>query len=128
MSVREVSGMQATRALAREAWPEYLEAVSAELVNAPVSIDVMGDPGTAVLEPGPLALQTLGYDDRHDVFEIAVARGDGHVPSVLHRLVDHPRRIETDSHTLLAPMTIAVDGQDGLRIVITIDSEPEFTD
>ncbi len=57
-----------------------------------------------------------------------MARGDGHVPSVLHRLVDHPRRIETDSQTLLAPMTIAVDGQDGLRIVITIDSEPEFTD
>ena len=69
----------------------------------------------------------LGYDQRGDVFEIAVARGGAHLPSVLRHLVDHPRRIQGDSHTLLAPMTIAVDGQVGLRTVITIESEPEFT-
>jgi Family of unknown function (DUF5335) len=120
--------MQATRALVREAWSEYLDAVSAELVNAPVSIEVMGDPGPPVLEARRLALHTLSYDDRDDVFELAVSYSDGtHVPGVFHRLVDHPRRIETDSHTLLAPMTIGVDGQDGLRMVVRIDSAPEPT-
>ena len=127
MSVLEVSGIQATRALVREAWSEYLDAVSAELVHSPVSIEVTGDPEPPVLEPRRLALQALGYDDRDDVFELAVSRDGAHAPSVLHRLVDHPRRIETDSHTLLAPMTIAVEGQDGLRMVIAIESVPEFT-
>ena len=126
MNVLEVSGMQATRALVREAWSEYLDAVTAELVNAPVSIEVTGDPEPPLLEAHRVALQALGYDDRDDVFEIAVARDGADIRGVLHRLIDHPRRIETDSHTLLAPMTIAVDGQDGLRMVITIDSEPEF--
>jgi hypothetical protein len=50
----EVSGIQATRALVREAWSEHLDAVSAELVNAPVSIDVMGDMEPPVL--GGIAL------------------------------------------------------------------------
>lgn len=120
--------MQATRALVREAWSEYLDAVSAELVNAPVSIEVTGDPEPPVLEAHRVALQALGYDDRDDVFEVALARDGADMRGVLHRLIDHPRRIETDSDTLLAPMTIAVDGQDGLRMVITIDSEPEFAD
>jgi hypothetical protein len=128
VNVLEVNGMQARRALARDAWSEYLDAVSAELVNAPVSIEVIGDQGPPMLEARRLALRALAYDDRDDVFELEVARDGGHVPGVFHRLVDHPRRIETDSHTLLAPMTIGVDGQDGLRMVITIESAPEFTD
>ena len=116
------------QALVHEAWSEYLDAVAAELVNAPVSIEVIGDPEPPVLEAPRLAvLQALGYDDRDDVFEIAVSPDEARVSSVLHRLIDHPRRIETDSHTLLAPMTIAVDGQDGLRMVITIESAPEST-
>ena len=81
---------------------------------------------TEALEVRRLRLQAVGYDARDDVFEVAVARDGAHMPGVFHRLVDHPRRIESDSHTLLAPMTIAVGGQDGLRMVIMIDSWPEF--
>lgn len=92
--------MQATRALVREAWSEYLDAVTAELVNAPVSIEVIDDQGAPVLEAHRVALRALGYDDRDDVFEVAVARHGAHMPGVFHRLVDHPRRIESDSHTL----------------------------
>ena len=52
----------------------------------------------------------------------------GDKPGVLRHQVDRPRRIEVDSHTLLAPMTIAVDGRDGKRTLITIESEPDFAD
>jgi hypothetical protein len=74
-----------------------------------------------------LALQAMTYDHRDDVFEVAGARGGARLPSVLRHMVNHPARIEVDSHTLLPPMTIAVDGQDGGRIVITIEREPELT-
>jgi hypothetical protein len=36
-------------------------------------------------------------------------------------------KVRVAASSLLAPMTIAVDGQDVLRMVITINSEPEFT-
>jgi hypothetical protein len=73
-----------------------------------------------------MALQAVGYDRRDDVFEVAAARGGPHLPSVLRHMVDHPERIVVDSWTLLAPMTISVDGRDGVRTVIKIADQPEF--
>jgi len=119
--------MQATRQLAHEAWSEYLDAVSKELLNAPVSIEIIATPGPPVVEAAHMALQTLTYDHRDDVFEVAAARGAPHLPGVLRHMVDHPALIEVDSHTLLAPMTIAVEDQDGVRTVITIERDGEFT-
>jgi hypothetical protein len=119
--------MEPTRMIEHEAWSEYLDAVSKELLNAPVSIEVVAAPDTPIVEAERLALQTLTYDRREDVFEVAAARGGPRVPSVLRHLVDHPARIEVDSRTMLAPMTIAVDGVDGTRTLIMIGREPEFT-
>jgi hypothetical protein len=119
--------MEATRELARETWSEYFDALSRELLNAPVSIEVIAAPGPPVVEAEHLALQALTYDRRDDVFEVAAARGGPHLPSVVRHMVDHPTRIEVDSQTMLAPVTIAVDGPDHVRTVIAIESEPEIT-
>ena len=119
--------MQPTRELAQEAWSEYLDAVSKELLNAPVSIETVAAPEPCEVEAERLALHALAYDCRDDVFEVAAAQGGAHAPTVLRHMIAHPMRIEVDSHTMLAPMTIAVDGHDGVRTVITIGRAPEFT-
>ena len=54
-----------------------------------------------------------------------MARGGPHLPSVLRHLVDHPARVAVDNHTMLAPMTIAVDGSDGVRTMIRIEHDPD---
>jgi hypothetical protein len=118
--------MDATRELAPEAWSEYLDAVSRELVNADISIEVIAAAEEPVVEAHHLALQAVAYDHGDDVFEVAAARGGPQLPNVLRRMVDHPERIVVDSWTLLAPMTIAVDGRDGIRTVVRIAREPEF--
>ena len=118
--------MEATRELAPETWSEYLEAVSKELLNADVSIEVITGPEQSLVEASHLALQAVGYDYRGDVFEISVAKGGPHLPTTLHHLVDHPERIIVDSWTLLAPMMIAVDGRDGVRTVVRIAREAAF--
>ncbi len=121
------------RELAPEAWSEYLDALSVEMLNAQVSIEIIPRPGKSMIEAGRLALQALTYDHRDDVFEVAAARGGvggaggTGSPSTLRHLVDHPARIEVDSPVLLAPMTIAVDGSDGVRTVIRIAREPEYS-
>jgi Family of unknown function (DUF5335) len=119
--------MEATRELAPEAWSEYLDAVSKELLNADISIEIMPSPDQSLLQAKHLALQAVGYDRRDDVFEVAAARGGPHLPSMLRHLVDHPERIVVDSWTLLAPMTIAVDGRDGVRTVVRIAREADFS-
>ncbi len=112
--------MHSTRELAPEAWGEYLDAVSRELPGAEVSIEIILAPDEAQVQAHDLALQAVCYDYRDDVFEVAAARGGANVPSTLRHFVDHPERIITDSWTLLAPMTIAVDGRDGVRTVVKI--------
>jgi Family of unknown function (DUF5335) len=116
-----------TREIAQEAWAEYLDAVSRELLNARVSIEIVPRSASPVTQASQLALQAVGYDKRDDVFEVAAARGGPRLPSVLRHMVDHPQRIVVDSSTLLAPMTIAVDGSDGVRTVIRIAHEPDFS-
>jgi hypothetical protein len=116
-----------TRELAQEAWAEYLDAVSRELLNASVSIEIVPRSTPPMPQATQLALQAVAYDQRDDVFEVAAARGGPRLPSVLRHMVDHPKRILVDSSTLLAPMTIAVDGSDGVRTVIRIADEPEFS-
>jgi hypothetical protein len=118
--------MPLIRELDREGWSEYLDAVSRELLNTPASIEIVPDAGFPAVEAAHQALQTLTYDQRNDVFEVAVARGGPRLPSVLRHLVDHPIRIAVDSVSLLAPLTIAVDGHDGVRTVIRIERQAEF--
>ncbi len=119
--------MEATRQLARETWAEYFDALSRELLHEPVSVQIIDGPGPPVVEASHLALLALTYDRRGDVFEIAAERGGPRLPSVLRHMIDHPARIEVDSHTMLPPVTIAVDGPDQVRTVITIEHAPEIT-
>jgi hypothetical protein len=127
MTETHPAGVELTRALDPDAWSEYLDAVSRELLNAPVSIEIIAAPDPPTVEARGLALQTLTYDRREDVFEVAAARGGARAPRVLRHLVDHPARIEVDNRTMLAPMTIAVDGADGTRTVIAIEREGDLS-
>jgi hypothetical protein len=117
------------RELAHENWSEYFDAVSKELPGAVISIEITDPPNPPLIEAGSLALHALAYDRRDDVFEVAATKASPspQVPSVVRRLVDQPERVVVDSRTLLAPMTIAVDGRDGVRTVIKIEREADLT-
>lgn len=117
--------MNSPRQLAREAWSEYMDALSRELLSAPVSIEVTGQPDGASVEMERLALQALVYDRGDDVFEVAAAGGGPRLRRVLRHVVDHPCRVAVDTQTMLAPMTISVEGPDGARTVIRVSREQD---
>jgi hypothetical protein len=116
-----------TRELASETWAEYFDALSRELFHAPTTIEVVDSCGPANVEAKHLALHALTYDTRDGVFEVAVTWGGPQLPGVLRHVIDHPSRVAVDNHTMLAPMTIAVDGRDGLRTMIRIEHDPDTT-
>jgi hypothetical protein len=116
--------MQPTQAIERERWCEYLDGVTADLFNAPISIEIIDSSMPPMTEANHLALQGVTYDPRCDVFEVEAARGGPHVPSVLRHFVDHPTCITVDGFT---PTTILVDGRDGVRTMITIEHSAAFT-
>jgi hypothetical protein len=102
--------METIRDLAPDTWAEYLDALSKEFMNAPVSIEIVDVSGRPTIEVSHLDLHALSYDGRDDVFEVAVARRNGHVT--------------IDSWTMLAPMTITVYRRDGVRTLIRIEGDP----
>ncbi|HUO72494.1 MAG TPA: DUF5335 family protein [Solirubrobacteraceae bacterium] len=114
--------MKALRELARETWSQYFDALSKELLHAPVSIEIEG-PDEPMVAVSRMALLALAYDRRGDVFEVSAARGGPHTPSVLRHLIDRPARVSVDSQTILAPRMIAVDGSDNVRTIIRIAAE-----
>src|SRR5437764_2052463 len=114
------------REIAPETWSEYFDWLTKELLHAPVSIEVVPPSDPPAVEAHDLALLTLTYDRRDDVFEVAAARGGPNLPSTLRHLVDHPQRVFFDSQVMLAPLAIAVDGGDGVRTVIKIEDEAKL--
>jgi hypothetical protein len=119
--------MSGPRELAREAWSEYLDALSRELLNAPVSIEITEGAGPTMIEDDRLALQNLLYDRDEDVFLLAAARGGERTPSVVRHLVDQPRRVAVDTEAMLAPLTLSVDGGDGARTIIRVAREADIS-
>ncbi len=118
--------MEATRELAPDGWSRYLDSITDDLRNAPISIEIIDGEHPPMVAATGLALQLLTYDRRDDVFEVAAARGGPHLPSMLRHLIDHPVRVEVNSMTSLAPTRIVVDAQDGLRTVIRISHDGAF--
>ncbi len=116
--------MHPTQELAPDRWTAYLNGISEDLRNEPVTIEIIEGSLPPMMEASRLALQGLAYDARDDVFEVEAAQGGPHIPSVLRHFVDHPTRIAVDGFT---PTTIVVDGRDGVRTVITIEHPPAFS-
>lgn len=119
--------MEAVREISQEGWSEYFDSLSKELLGAPVSIEIRDASEPPAVEARRLPLQTLTYDRRGDVFEVAAGRNGAHLPSVLRHFVDHPQRVFVDNEVMLAPITISVEASDGGRTLIRIEYEPEFT-
>jgi hypothetical protein len=111
------------RELASESWSEYFDALGRELRHAPTTIELVDPCGPTSVLARHLGLHALTYDRRDDVFEVAVARDGPHLPGVFRHLVDHPAQVVVDSDTMLAPMTIAVEGLDGLRTIVRIEHD-----
>ncbi len=111
------------RELDHDTWSEYFDYASRELLNAPISIEIVGPADSPLADR--LALQALAYDRRSDVFEVSAAREGPRIPDLMRHLVDRPERVAVDNSALLPPMTIAVDSHDGVRTLIRIEREPE---
>jgi hypothetical protein len=114
------------RELLRETWERYFDALSSELFNNEISIEVLAGAGPKAVEANRLALQTLAYDRRDDSFEVACAHGTAHLPSVLRHVVAHPRRIAVDCPINMTPTTILVDDEDGTRTFVRIERPSSF--
>lgn len=112
--------MQPARELSPETWDEYFDAVSRELIDAQVLVELDGGRPLAATE---LSLLALTYDPHGETLEVALS--DREQSSLLHHLVRKPRRVSIDNQTLLAPLEIAVEAGDGSRTLLRFERDLE---
>jgi hypothetical protein len=75
--------------------------LSKELMNAPVSIEIVDASGPPAIEASHLDLRVLSYDGRDGAFEVAVARRSRQLPLCVLRRLEHGSRRDRGSAPLI---------------------------
>lgn len=104
--------------LPRDEWREFLEKLTSEFDGYDVTIEAVGEQIGDNLEAERLPLAYLAYDDKTDVFIVAVGGRDGRYPE-LHHLIENPKKILADAVSPDEPWAIDVIGA-GTRTIVSL--------
>jgi hypothetical protein len=109
-----------TQELRAEKWAEYFDSIAGSLDGVLVTIEVMSEELGDQTDVERLPLQTIGYDRRDDVLEVAVGgRGAGY-PVVLRHFISSPRSISVEGPPQGRPRAILVEDASGARTLIRL--------
>jgi hypothetical protein len=110
--------------LPRPAWRDFFELLTKEHEGDDVTIEVVSLDFGDQLEAEKLPLAYIEYDDKDDVFIVAVGGRDGRYPAVLRHMIAHPKTIMVDSPAPNVTMAIDVVGGDGAQTLVTLHRRP----
>jgi hypothetical protein len=110
----------ATIELERATWADYFERFMAEGAVEQVAIEIETPELGHQVEAAGLVLETLLYDPRDDVFEIAAAHPVPNGHEGLRHLIGHPVAIQVDGPMGILPTVIAIDDGDGVRTTVRL--------
>lgn len=112
-----------TQVLDAERWADYLQSLGPELDGLLVTIEIIEEQIGDQVEAERLPLQTIGYDPRDNVVEIAVGGRGVRYPVVLRHFVSNPQEIAVERTGGGAPSAILITDGDGQRTLVRL-SEP----
>lgn len=104
-------------------WRKFFERLSDDLGGHDVTIEILTEEYGDQYEAEKLPLDFLGYDNKDDVFIVAVGGRDRRYPALRH-IVNHPKRIMVDTVSPNEPRAIDVEVADGSRTIITFHRPP----
>jgi hypothetical protein len=107
-----------THELSVESWADYFDSLAASLEGLHVTIEVMSEQEGDQLEAERLPLQTIGYDHKDKVLEIAVGGRGTRYPVVLRHFIYGPQTISVEESGLPTPSAILVTDESGARTLI----------
>ena len=115
-----------TQELAPEAWVEYFDSVAPNLEGTLVTIEVMSDELGDQLDVEQLPLQTIGYDAKDNMLEVAVGGRGPRYPVLLRHFISSPQTISIEESDALRPMAILVTDAGGVRTLIRLFEPAEI--
>jgi hypothetical protein len=119
------SSAGATRSeLLRHEWRQFFERLTQECEGYDVTIEVVSEDFGDQFEAERLPLTYLAYDDKDDVFIVAVGGKDGRYQAVLRHMVEHPKAIHAERLTGETPCAIEAIGPDDTQTIVTLHMRP----
>lgn len=113
----------ATRELAAGEWGEYFDSIASSIEGRLVTMEVMsGELGDQV-DVERLPLETIGYDHKDCVLEVAVGGRGPQYPVLLRHFISNPQTIsveETEQSGKATPSAILVTDASGVRTLIRL--------
>ncbi len=109
-----------TQELAREQWAEYFDAIAPSIGGLLVTVEVMDDQLGDQVDVERMPLQTIGYDHKDDVVEVAVGGRGVRYPVVFRHFIAAPQTIAVEESAESDPSAILVTDAGGTRTLIRL--------
>ena len=106
--------------LPREEWRRFMDAMTRQYEGWEVTIEVLSDELGDLTQAERLPLAYLEYDDKDDIFSVAVGGRDGRYPVLLRHGIEHPRRILSDELSADVPRVFDVIDPESVQTIITL--------
>ncbi len=109
-----------TRALGAERWAQYFDSIAPGIEGLLVTIEVMDEQLGDQIDVERLPVQTIGYDHKDNVLEVAVGGRTPRYPVVLRHFISAPQTIELEESGEATPSSILVTDAGGDRTLIRL--------
>jgi hypothetical protein len=110
--------------LPRDQWRGFLENLTKDFEGYDVTIEVVDREYGDDLEVERLPLNVVEYDNKDDVFVVAVGGRDSRLQVVLRHIIEHPQQIIATPLTPERPWAIEVAEPDGTVTIVTLFLRP----
>jgi hypothetical protein len=109
-----------TQELSADSWAKYFDSIAPSLQGLLATIEVMSDELGDQTDAERLPLQTIGYDHKDDVLEVAVGGRGTRYPVVLRHFIYGPQTIAVEDAGPPTPSAILVTDASGVRTLIRL--------
>ena len=109
-----------TSELGAESWVEYFDSIAPSIEGLLVTIEVMSEALGDQLDVERLPLQTIGYDPKDNMLEVAVGGRGVRYPVLLRHFISSPQTISVEESAPLNPTAILVTDASGVRTLIRL--------
>src|ERR1039458_8519571 len=107
-----------TQELDAEKWVEYFDSVTPSIEGMLVTIETMSEQLGDQIDVERLPLQTIGYDPKDNVLEVAVGGRGVRYPVLLRHFISNPQTVSVEESSSLTPTAILVTDGSGVRTLI----------
>jgi hypothetical protein len=109
-----------TQELSADSWAEYFDSIAKSVEGLLVTVEVMNEELGDQTDVERLPLQTLGYDHKDEVFEVAVGGRGTRYPVLLRHFIANPRTIGIEDDGPPTPSAVLVTDAGGTRTLIRL--------